>query len=104
MSYVFLWYYLLMKKILFALFSLFIFLYPTLTSAQAPGIEVTSVYQIADKDAKEADILVATDKGLSRASKTYDNKMFGVLQENLLLVYRDKDVTAGKPVIRSGVA
>ncbi len=93
-----------MKKILFALFSLFIFLYPTLTSAQAPGIEVTSVYQIADKDAKEADILVATDKGLSRASKTYDNKMFGVLQENLLLVYRDKDVTAGKPVIRSGVA
>lgn len=93
-----------MRKILFALFSLFIFLYPILTHAQAPGIEVTSVYQIVDKDATEGDILVATDKGLIRASKIYDNKMFGVLQENPLLVYRDKDVTDGKPVIRSGVA
>lgn len=100
-----------MRKIFFVLSFLFVLLYPlpfTLysTYAQTPGIEVTSIYTIADKDATEGDILVAVagDKGLSRATKTFDNKMFGVLQENLLLVYRDKDVTDGKPVIRSGVA
>lgn len=98
-----------MRKILFALFFLSFLLFPVTCTlytslAQAPGIEVTSMYQIADKDAKEADILVATDKGLVRASKTYDNKTFGVLQENPLLLYRDKNVTDGKPVIRSGVA
>ncbi len=96
-----------MKKISFlflTLYTLYAILYTPTAFAQTPAIEVTSVYTIADKDAKEGDILEATDKGLSRASKSYDNKMFGVLQENPLLVYRNKDVVDGKPVIRSGVA
>lgn len=98
-----------MRKILLALFSLFILLYPlpfTLypTYAQTPAIEITSVYTISDKDAKEGDIVIATDKGILRSSKTFDNRMFGVIQENPILVYRNKDVTDAKPIIRSGVA
>lgn len=70
--------------------------------AQSQGIEVTSVYEIADKDAAEGDILKATDKGLVRTEIGFDNKMFGVIQEQSLLVYRSE--TQGKPVIRSGIA
>ena len=98
-----------MKKILLALFFLTFLLFPVTcylypTYAQAPGIEVTSVYQIVDKDAIEGDILVVTDKGLTRTLKSFDNKMFGVLQQQPLLVYQNKNITDGKPVIRSGVA
>ena len=90
-----------MKRII--LLALFLLL-PVTTHAQVPGIEVTSVYSITDKDALEGDILVTGDKGLTRASKSFDNKMFGVVQTSPLLVYQDKDTPNGKPVIRSGVA
>ncbi len=70
---------------------------------QSPqGIEVTSVYEVADTDATEGDILKATDKGLVRTDIGFDNKMFGIIQDNPLLVYRTQ--TKGKPVVRSGVA
>ncbi len=98
-----------MRKILLALFFLSLLLFPitcnlSTSYAQASGIEVTSVYQITDKDAANGDILVATDKGIVRSSKTFDNRMFGILEDSPLLVYRDNDVTDGKPVIRSGTA
>lgn len=67
------------------------------------GIEITSMYEIADKNAKDGDILVAAGGGLQRASKVYDNTMFGVVQDNPLVVYRDTEIK-GKPVLRSGVA
>lgn len=97
-----------MKK--FCLFCLFVislltinYLLLTITvHAQTQSLEVTSVYEITDKTAIEADILVATDKGLTRAEKSFDNKMFGVLTEKPLLVYRNNAIK-GKPVIRSGV-
>lgn len=69
----------------------------------AQGLEATSVYEIADTDAAEGDILVATDKGLARAEKSFDNKIFGVISEKPLLVYRNNNIK-GKPVIRSGTA
>ncbi|MDD5416242.1 MAG: hypothetical protein PHE48_04550 [Candidatus Daviesbacteria bacterium] len=73
------------------------------THAQdSKGIEVTSVYEIADTDAVEGDIITATDKGLVRANIGFDPKMFGVIQENPLLVYRTE--VKGKPVVRSGIA
>lgn len=96
-----------MRKILLALFFLLLvscYLLPHVTHAQTPAIEITSVYTVADKDAQEGDILVATDKGLVRASKSFDNKMFGVIQDNPVLVYRNKDISQGKAVMRSGVA
>lgn len=85
---------------------LFFLLYPVTSnlsavSAQNQGLEVTSVYNVADKDALEGDILVASDQGLVRATKSFDNKMFGILATQPILVYRDN--TQGKPVVRSGV-
>ncbi len=76
---------------------------PSPLSAQTPALEATSVYEISDKDAVEADIMVVTDKGLVRASKGFDNKMFGVIVNTPILVYRNNDVK-GKPIVRSGTA
>lgn len=93
-----------------ALFVLLItFLYPipyTLYSplAQQPqGIDVTSVYKIADGEASDGDILSVTDQGLVRSTVPFDNKMFGVLGEKPLFVFRTEEIS-GKPVIRSGIA
>lgn len=72
------------------------------TFAQDQGLEVTSTYEIADNDAADGDIVVAQESGLSRSLKSYDNKMFGVISDQPLLVYRTE--TKGKPVIRSGIA
>lgn len=70
--------------------------------AQQPNLETTSVYEIADTEAIESDILIVTDKGLVRASRGFDNKMFGIINNQPILVYRNKDIKEGKPVIRSG--
>lgn len=77
--------------------------FPLPAFAQNNNIEVTSVYQIADKDASEGDILVSTDKGLVRATVASDSKLFGVLQAKPIVVFRNGDPEA-KPVIRSGIA
>ena len=92
-------------KLLFLFFTFYILhftFYISPVHAQTASLEATSVYEIADNDAVEADILVATDKGLVRSSKSFDNKMFGVLTKTPILVYRDNS-GKGKPVIRSGV-
>lgn len=98
-----------MKKFL-ACFAIFIAytLYP-LTYASSvfgqenQGIEITAMYEIADANARDGDILTANANGLKRAGKVYDNTMFGVVQDNPLVVYRDTEVK-GKPVLRSGIA
>lgn len=73
------------------------------TLAQTPGLEATSVYEIAEAEAEEADILTATETGLVRSSRGFDNKMFGVIAEEPILVFRNNDIE-GKPVVRSGTA
>ena len=75
----------------------------TYAQYQEKGVEVTSVFEIADPEASEGDILVATEEGLVRASRGFDNKIFGVIQEQPLLVYRDLSIK-GKPVLRMGIA
>lgn len=99
-----------MNKLLFLAFALYAIpytLYPSPVHGQAAksegqGIEVTSIYEITDTEATEGDIVTATDKGLVRANIGFDPKMFGVIQENPLLVYRTE--VKGKPIVRSGVA
>lgn len=72
------------------------------THAQQPqGIEVTSTYQVTDAEAVEGDILSATEKGLVRSSIGFDNKMFGIITSQPLLVYKTE--TPGQPVVRSGI-
>lgn len=78
-------------------------LFPAYAQNPPTGIEVTSTYEIADQDAQEGDIVSTTETGLVRSSKVGDNKMFGVIQEKPLLLYRDLGAT-GKPVMRSSIA
>lgn len=95
----------LMKKLCLFVLSLLTFNFALFTSsvhAQNQWLEATSVFEVTDTDALEGDILVAKDTGLVRADRGFDNKMFGVIQEQPILVYRNIDVK-GKPVIRSGV-
>ena len=93
-----------MKAVAFAV-SLFIIhsLFSTSVFAQNPGIEVTSVYQIADKDAVDSDIMITTDKGLVRATKPFDNHLFGILQLKPAVVFRSGQ-EGTEPVVRSGTA
>lgn len=88
--------------LLFTLCTLHFALYSSpIYAQQFQGIETTSVYEIADQDAAAGDILKITDKGLVRTTIGFDNKMFGVISDQPLLVYRTE--IKGKPVIRSGI-
>lgn len=78
-------------------------LYTHPVSAQSQGIEVTSLYLVSDKEAIDGDILTSQPGGLTRSTKAFDPNMFGVLQNNPVLVYREID-SDGKPVVRFGVA
>lgn len=78
------------------------YLLPTIHAQEPDGIEVTSVYEITDPDAVNGDIVKATDKGLVRPNIGFDNKVFGIIQEQPLVVYRTE--TKGKPVVRTGIA
>lgn len=93
-----------MPKLIIIVITIITVIFPVAAHAQAPGMEVTSIYTVADKDAREGDILVTTDKGLVRSATGFDNKIFGVLQDNPLLVYRNNNIADGKPVVRSGTA
>lgn len=75
---------------------------PLALAQQSQGSEITSVYEIADTEAVEGDILSATEGGLVRSSIGFDPKIFGIIAEQPLLVYRTPNF--GKPVIRSGIA
>lgn len=71
--------------------------------AQSQSIEVTSVFEIADSEAQEGDILISTPDGLVRSTAGYDSRIFGVIQATPLVVFRDNSIQ-GQPVIRSGTA
>lgn len=90
------------KVIVFLLLSLCLFI-PGISYAQNPqGIEVTSTYPIADEDAIPGDILSAAEGGLKRSTQGFDPKMFGIIQNLPLMVYRTE--AGGQPVVRSGTA
>ncbi|MEK7617422.1 MAG: hypothetical protein AAB414_05210 [Patescibacteria group bacterium] len=86
-----------------ALYTLYFAFYPYPVFAQLQATDVTSVFKIADSEAEDGDILIITEEGLVRTSQISDPKMFGVIQEQPLLVYRSTEIQ-GKPVIRSGIA
>lgn len=76
----------------------------SVASAQEQSTGISSVYDIADIKAENDDILAASqDQGIVRADKPYDNRLFGVLQSQSLMVYRRID-NQGKIVARNGIA
>lgn len=93
-----------MKKVFLSLFCILysMFFIPAVF-AQDKGVEVTSVYEIKDNDAQDGDILTISEGGLVRSKTISDDKIFGVIAQNPLLVFRE-NIDNGKPVIRSGVA
>lgn len=99
-----------MSKIFAFLIVLFVLLYPTpytlypISAQTTQTIETTTTFAVSDKDAVEGDILSVSSNGLTRPEVSFDNKMFGVIQDNPILVYRDLSITNGKPVVRGGVA
>lgn len=72
--------------------------------AQNTPVDLASVYAIADKDAVDGDILMySAGKGLVRANESFSPRMFGVLQDTPVMVFKLPNST-GKPVVRSGTA
>ncbi len=71
---------------------------------QAQNLDVTSTYPIEDKDAISGDILSSRPgSGIVRANSTYDNRIFGILQDNPVLVFRNINAKDNeKPVMRLG--
>lgn len=73
-----------------------------ITPTFAQGFNIASTYQIDDEEALSGDILVATlDKGIVRTNITYDHRIFGILQDNPLVVLKEATSSA-RPVIRAG--
>lgn len=74
------------------------------TTVHAESLDLTNVYDVNDKDAKEGDIVVFDpEKGIVRANLPYDIHLFGILQNQPILLIKRADGT-GKPVARSGIA
>src|SRR3989344_8435598 len=95
-----------MRKIVVFLFVLFLFLYPipyTLYPVSAQGIEGSAVYDIADNEAVDGDIVSISDNGLTRSTLESAENIFGVIVDTPLIVFR-QEATNGKPVVKAGIA
>lgn len=93
-----------LKNICFIFLSGLSLVFSTVALAQEKSLEVTTVYDIADNQAIDGDILVFDkSKGLVRAKAANDPRLFGIVQVNPLLLVRRVD-NSGTPLIRSGVA
>lgn len=78
--------------------------FATPTYAQLRSTEVSSVYDLKDDKTVNGDIIIySKEKELVRADAPYDVRIFGILQNDPLLVYRRIDNT-GLPIVRSGLA
>lgn len=71
--------------------------------AQVTSVDVTYSYPAIDPAAEDGDILFSSNQNLNRADSPYSNRIFGVLQKNALLVYRNVD-DKGQPVSRAGIS
>lgn len=92
-------------NLLILLFAFFLYPIPyTLNPTYAESLDLTNVYDIGDKEAKDGDILIfEAGKEIRRTDLPYDIRLFGVLQEDPILVLERKDGT-GKAIARSQIA
>lgn len=92
-----------MPRIIFFL-SLFTFHFSLFTSPAFAQIEITGIYDVADQEAKDGDIVrFVPDNQITRANSPYDLNIFGVVQSSPSAVYRRVD-GSGTPIIRAGIA
>lgn len=89
-----------MPKVIYVLTALILTLLPS-TQVLAQSLDVSNVYELADTQAIDGDILTTTDKGLVRSTTPYDTHLFGILQTQSVVVFRRAD-NKGQPVSRYG--
>lgn len=96
-----------MFKFALSWFIVFIFFLPLASSsakADVPSFaDISYTYSGVDPKAIEGDILITTNEGLVLANATYSNRIFGVLQNDSVMIYKDVNNT-GTPVARAGIA
>lgn len=95
------------KELRIKLFIAFGLLLTALSCAkQSFALSVASTYAITDTSVKSGDIVAdQVGKGIARANVAYDNRIFGVVEDDPLAVYRNTTAAANeRPVIRSGDA
>lgn len=91
------------KLLLAALLALITLLLPLSINAQTTGIDVAFTRPVADKDVISGDIVEPSDNGLIRVNAAYSTKIYGVIQENTLLIYRKVATDSSKPIARNGI-
>lgn len=92
-----------MKKLIFAVLVLLAVVLPLPTFAQTTGIDVAFTRPVADQDAITGDIVEPGNGGLIRSRTAYSTKIYGVLQENSLFIYRKIATDSSKPITRNGI-
>lgn len=76
---------------------------PSIVNAQTTGIDVSFTRPVTDKEAVSGDIVESSENGLVRSTTAYSTKIYGVLQENSLFVYRKVATDSSKPIARNGI-
>lgn len=75
-----------------------------LALAQVESVDFSYVYTIADPDTVNGDIISSTaNTGFVRTTFPYDFRIFGIVQQTPLMVYKSID-NIGTPVSRNGTA
>ncbi|OGE31631.1 hypothetical protein A2631_00685 [Candidatus Daviesbacteria bacterium RIFCSPHIGHO2_01_FULL_44_29] len=72
-----------------------------LRTIYAQNFDIASTYTINDPEAGAGDIISSGDNGLVRANVSYDNHIFGIIQENPVIVFTEAS-GSGRVIGRSG--
>jgi F0F1-type ATP synthase membrane subunit c/vacuolar-type H+-ATPase subunit K len=92
-----------LKVLLLLSFLLIVFsAFPFVVRADDSSIDATLTYQTIDPKAVDGDILNSSNGNLILTNSTYSNHLFGVVQEQSVIVYRDVAHT-GTPVATGGI-
>lgn len=75
-------------------------------STNPQALSIASTYTVKETNAKSGDIVAdLAGKGLVRATTSYDNRIFGIIQDDPLAVYRNINAASNeRPITRSGDA
>lgn len=97
------------KRLFFLIIPLFLilnscFIIPPPALAQEFNVGIAKTQQVVDEEAQDGDIVALSDKAgqLVRSARAYDEKMYGVIVLNPLLVYKDQIRETDIPVLRQG--
>ena len=77
--------------------------YCLLSTPVLAQLEIVESYDVITEGAVDGDIVSYTEAGLGLSERELDSKVFGVIDDNPLVVYRRQDNT-GTPIKRSGTA